>query len=152
MDGVMLSKAREELVEQLKSGYVIKIFQPHNQVLNISFRFQQQNKNLFIFLNPSHQGLFLSNYSLKNPLKPPPLTMLLRKYLQGLALKTIEQRGLDRVLNFNFGSYQLMIELMGRHANLALIKDDQVLGVLKPQDEDSSRPISTGLPYNPPPP
>ena len=151
MDGVMLSKVREELTEQLKSGYVMKIFQPHNQVLNITFRCQQQNKNLYFFLSPSQQGVFLSNYSLENPLKPPPLTMLLRKYLQGLALKAIEQRGLDRVLTFNFGSYQLMVELMGRHANLALIKDSQVLGVLKPQDENSPRPISPGLPYNPPP-
>lgn len=151
MDGVMLNKTGAELQRELQTGYIIKIYQPHQQVVNIEFRCQQRNKNLYIFLHPSDQGIFLADYNMDNPPKPPSFTMLLRKYLQGMPLDKIEQRGLDRMLVFHFGSYQLIVELMGRHANLALIKEGKVLGVLKPQGEESQRPISPGLPYNPPP-
>jgi len=151
MDGVMLYKAKEELQRELETGYIIKIYQPHQQVVNFEFRSQQKNKNLFIFLHPSDQGIFLADYNMDNPLKPPSFTMLLRKYLQGMPLDRIEQRGLDRMLVFHFGSYQLIVELMGRHANLALVKEGKVLGALKPQGEESQRPIGSGLPYNPPP-
>ncbi len=151
MDGVMLFKTREELQTELENGYITKIFQPHQQVLNINFRCRQTNKSLFFFMHPSNQGVFLADYNMENPPQPPPFTMLLRKYLQGMPLEKIEQRGLDRILSFKFGAYQLIAELMGRHANLALVKEGRILGVLKPQGENSQRPINAGLPYNPPP-
>jgi len=151
MDGVMLFKIREELERELTTCYVNKIYQPHPQVVHIDFRCKQRNKNLFVFLSPSDQGIFLADYQMGNPPKPPVFTMLLRKYLQGMQLEEIKQRGLDRILTFRFGSYELIIELMGRHSNIALVKEGKVLGVLKPQGEGSQRPINAGLPYNPPP-
>lgn len=150
MDGILLHKTRKELQQKLKGAFITKIYQPSSQVFHFEFR-QQQTINLYLFLMPSTQGLFISSYRLTNPPTPPPLIMLLRKYLQGKVLQDISQPGLERLIKFHFPPFYLVAELMGRHANLVLLRDDQVLGVHKPQGQDSSRPLTPGMSYTFPP-
>src|SRR5699024_11312505 len=76
----------------------------------------------------------ITNDDYRNPGDPPLFCMVLRKHLSGASLTSIEQDGLERVINFTFktrneigdiGEMTLVMELMGRHSNLILLNEDK---------------------------
>ncbi len=151
MDGLLFKKTVQEIKPILEGAFVSKIYQPVSNILHLNLRGQKEDLNFFAFLEPRLQGIFLGEKNLPNPRNPSAFTMLLRKHLQGMILQEISQPGLERLLCLSFGNKKLVIEIMGRYSNLALLQDDLVLGVLKPQREESQRPIMPNISYKYPP-
>ncbi|MFW5697060.1 MAG: Rqc2 family fibronectin-binding protein [Fimbriimonadaceae bacterium] len=81
----------------------------------------------------------------------------LRKFIRNGRVVFIRQRGLDRILEIGFasgeGDFQLIAELMGKHANLMLVnREAKVIAATKwVGGTKSKRPILPGKPYVPPP-
>jgi predicted ribosome quality control (RQC) complex YloA/Tae2 family protein len=88
------------------------------------------------------------------------LLLLLRKYVRGANLSTIEQPAFERILRLEFdhpewGCSELMVEVMGRHSNIILVDaGGRVLDAVKRVGAQMSptRPILPARPYTPPPP
>jgi len=83
------------------------------------------------------------------PQNPPPFAMLLRKHLAGARLINLQQYGLERVIRFEFDTYEeyagqaakfLYLEIMGKHSNLIFANhEDVILGAVKHINEFQSR-------------
>ena len=90
------------------------------------------------------------------------LAQQLQHGLRGLALVEILQQGWERVVELGFARRPgepvlgwLVVELMGRHSNLLLLDGERQVVALARQvkpKQSRLRPISTGDPYQPPPP
>ncbi len=90
--------------------------------------------------------------------KPPPSFVVdLKRHLQESHVAFVRQRGLDRILEMglvaNTGTYQLVAELMGKHANIILVREDTtvVASAKRVGPSQSKRPVLPGRPYEPPP-
>src|SRR5579863_257417 len=126
-----------------------------------------QNRWLYLSAHPQLARAHLT--ALKPPRiasEPPPFVMLLRKYLEGARIETIEQPRRERVLEVTAGHrlgpdsdervhYRLIIEIMGRLSNIIFCDDDGlILGSLKRVGADVNRyrTIAANIQYVPPPP
>jgi predicted ribosome quality control (RQC) complex YloA/Tae2 family protein len=90
--------------------------------------------------------------------EPGPLGQFLRTRLVDARIVRVHQPPYERVLELEVealdGSYQLVVELMGKHANLVVVREGLVLGCAKAIGPDRSRvrTILPRAPYTPPPP
>jgi len=129
----------------------------------------QGGQNRWLNLS-THPQLARVHITARKPTKiasePPPFVMLLRKYLEGTRIESVEQQRWERVLEIiashpnSPGSeertrYRLILEIMGRMSNIILCNEQGlILGSLKHVGADVNRyrVIATNVPYMPPPP
>src|SRR5437763_5782170 len=106
----------------------------------------QGGHNYWLYLS-AHPQLARAHITAIKPSKiasePPSFVMLLRKYLEGTRIETVEQPRWERVLEIITGHrnssesderthYRLIIELMGRMSNIILCDEQRmILGSLK---------------------
>ncbi len=129
----------------------------------------QGGKNRWLYLS-AHPQLARAHITAIKPTRivnePPAFVMLLRKYLEGARIESIQQTRWERVIEIRAGhrsasepaertSYRLIIELMGRMSNIILCNDQGlILGSLKHVGADVNRyrVIEANIQYVPPPP
>lgn len=149
-DGVFIHSLLKDLAPTLIGGRLSKIYQPFEQDLVLVFRKERKNYQLLISANAQYPRLYLTKETISNPDKAPTFVMVLRKYLEGSVLKSINQVGLDRIINFEFSNRNelgdqvkliLSVELMGRHSNVILYnqKDNHIIDLLKRINPDENR-------------
>lgn len=129
-DGVFTHLMVKELQSQLTSGRVNKIHQPYENEVVFVIRAQGKNHKLLLSAHPTYARVQCTTIAYSNPEIPPNFLMMLRKYLEGAILESIEQIDNDRVIHFHFtrrdelGDLQalvLIVELMGRHSTILLM-------------------------------
>lgn len=113
-------------LQRLKGSYVDKVYQSETNVLHFRFNIPGEGKeNLIVevgrwmYLNPSAEP----------PGKALAYGMFLRKYLINARVKSIEQRGFDRIVQIVLdrrGEFRLILEMFGK-GNVILAKDDIIL-------------------------
>ncbi len=95
-------------------------------------------KNLCLLINidSSNYRMHLTTTSRPNPLNAPNFCMLLRKHLIGMKIKSISNYDLERIITielegFNelndFVTKKLIIELMGKHGNIILVNENNII-------------------------
>lgn len=95
-------------------------------------------KNLCLLINidASNYRMHLTTTSKPNPLNAPNFCMLLRKHLIGMKIKSISNYDLERIVTielegFNelndFVTKKLIIELMGKHGNIILVNENNII-------------------------
>ncbi|MBR5970437.1 MAG: NFACT family protein [Lachnospiraceae bacterium] len=101
----------------------------------------------------------LTKESKASPLQAPSFCMLLRKHLENGRILSVEQPSLERVIRFAVSHYDemgdlrtrtLVIELMGKHSNIILIdENDVILDAIKhiPSSVSSVREVLPGRTY-----
>ncbi|WP_408954367.1 NFACT family protein [Natroniella sp. ANB-PHB2] len=163
LDGVTLAAIKSELNKKLLKGRIDKIYQPQKHLLTIKLRQPGENITLLISANPQEPRIHITDQEFDNPLQPPAFCMLLRKHIQSGRIKEIKQPDFERILEItiqyknNQGDLEdktLVIELMGRHSNIILLKEDrQILDSIKRITSKMSRyrEILPGKKYLPPP-
>lgn len=152
-DGLLIHHLNEELKSEIVGLKVDKINQPHRN----TFVFGFHKKNLLISVEPSMSYYSLTNNRFKNPDQPPMFCMLLRKHLLGATLLSIEQVGADRTVYFQFDATHnfertkrtLVVEAMGRHANIALLDEEGVIIDSIKRSSIDARGTLPGLPFVP---
>lgn len=149
-DGLFIHSLLQELSSEIINGRLSKIYQPFEQDLVLVFRKNRKNKQLLISANAQYPRMYLTTQSISNPDKAPTFVMVLRKYLEGSVLQSIEQVGVDRIINFHFSNRNelgdevelvLSVELMGRHSNVILYnqQDNHIIDLLKRINPDENR-------------
>ncbi|MCB5950790.1 NFACT family protein [Enterococcus sp. BWT-B8] len=132
-DGVFTHAIINELSDQLISGRISKIHQPYANEVVLVIRSQGKNHKLLLSAHPSYARIQLTKMVYGNPETPPNFLMMLRKYLDGAILGTIQQVENDRIIHLSFtkrnelGDLQnilLIVELMGRHSTIVLINQE----------------------------
>ncbi len=126
-DGITIRSLAVELKESLKDGYIRKIIQPEKEELLISVKTKEATKKILMSANASLPLLYLTDANPPAPKTAPNFCMLLRKYLGGGKITSIEQLGNERVVCFTVehrgdlgdaSKKNLYIEIMGRHSNI----------------------------------
>ena len=155
-DGIVTKLVVDELYNNIVGGKINKVFEPNKNEIILDI-YNKEKFLLDICIDSSNCRLNLTTYLKVNPKVAPNFCMLLRKYLIGAIIKNIYSYELDRIVVINFETYnelndlvnyKLVIELMGKHSNIILLNNDDVI-------LDSNRHISsenalrTILPANP---
>jgi predicted ribosome quality control (RQC) complex YloA/Tae2 family protein len=111
-----------ELTPALTGGRVQKIGEPVPDVIVLDIRVPGRTIRLLISIHPDHARLHTATKPYVNPSAPPPFCQFLRSRLMGARLDRIEQLNDDRIVRLDFtaesGTWSLIAELLGRHADL----------------------------------
>ena len=163
-DGFFLHHMTEELRQELLYGRIQKINQPFKQELVLQIRSNRQNHKLLLSAHPVFGRIQLTNTSFENPAVPNTFIMVMRKYLQGATIESIEQIDNDRVLEISVSNKNeigdnvaatLIIEIMGKHSNIILMDkaSGNIIEAIKHVgfSQNSYRTILPGSSYVTPP-
>lgn len=159
LDAVYLSLLQQELSGAMTGGRIDKIHQPARHELLLSLRTPGGAVRLLLSANPAAPRAQLTQLSRENPAEAPMFCMLLRKHLSGGRFLRVEQPPAERLLLFTFEALdelgdpvekRLVLELMGRHANLLLLDaEGRILDCMRRVDADVSaeRQLLPGMFY-----
>lgn len=163
-DGFFLHHIVEELRSELVNGRIQKINQPFEQELVLQIRSNRQSHRLLLSAHPVFGRIQLTQTTFENPAQPSTFIMILRKYLQGALIESIEQVENDRIVEitvFNkneIGDHiqaTLIIEIMRKHSNILLVdkSSHKILEVIKHVgfSQNSYRTLLPGSTYIAPP-
>ena len=163
-DGFFLHHMVEELRTELLNGRIQKINQPFDQELVLQIRSNRQSHRLLLSAHPVFGGIQLTETTFENPAQPSTFIMVLRKYLQGAVIESIEQIENDRIVEITVSNKNeigdniqatLIIEIMGKHSNILLVdkSNHKILEVIKHIgfSQNSYRTLLPGATYIAPP-
>ena len=163
-DGFFLHHMVEELRAELLNGRIQKINQPFDQELVLQIRSNRQSHRLLLSAHPVFGRIQLTETTFENPAQPSTFIMVLRKYLQGAVIESIEQIENDRIVEITVSNKNeigddiqatLIIEIMGKHSNILLVDkySNKVLEVIKHIgfSQNSYRTLLPGATYIAPP-
>lgn len=163
-DGFFLHHMVEELRRELVNGRIQKINQPFEQELVLQIRSNRQSHRLLLSAHPVFGRIQLTQTTFENPAQPSTFIMVLRKYLQGALIESIEQVENDRIVEMTVSNKNeigdhiqatLMIEIMGKHSNILLVdkSSHKILEVIKHVgfSQNSYRTLLPGSTYIAPP-
>ena len=163
-DGFFLHHMVEELRRELVNGRIQKINQPFEQELVLQIRSNRQSHRLLLSAHPVFGRIQLTQTTFENPAQPSTFIMVLRKYLQGALIESIEQIENDRIVEITVSNKNeigdhiqatLIIEIMGKHSNILLVdkSSHKILEVIKHVgfSQNSYRTLLPGSTYIAPP-
>ena len=132
-DGFTLYACVHEL-QPLVGGRIDKVQQPDKDIVILHIRAPQAGRvKLMLCIHAENGRIQTVSNSFENPENAPAFCMLLRKYLTGCRIASIEQKGLNRIAVislsgrnefFDTVELRLVVELMGRHGNLFLLNEN----------------------------
>jgi predicted ribosome quality control (RQC) complex YloA/Tae2 family protein len=178
IDSITLAAIADEWRTLLTGARIDTIIQPTEHAIAIQCyapgwvdaqqdSIQGQNRWLYLSIHPQFARVHLTALKPQKIVsEPPAFVMLLRKYLEGARIESIEQPHWERVLEIIAGyrnnpdseervHFRLILEIMGRVSNIILCNQQgAILGSLKRVGSDINRyrVIAAGVPYVPPPP
>ncbi|WP_192802229.1 Rqc2 family fibronectin-binding protein [Streptococcus agalactiae] len=163
-DGFFLHHLTNELQEQIEKGRIQKVSQPFDHELVLTIRNNRHNYKLLLSAHPVFGRIQTTEANFQNPQNPNTFTMIMRKYLQGAVIETIQQIENDRILEIvvsnknEIGDHikaTLVVEIMGKHSNIILIdkNEHKIIESIKHVgfSQNSYRTILPGSTYIAPP-
>ncbi|MDP3445130.1 MAG: NFACT family protein, partial [Ignavibacteria bacterium] len=129
-----------------------------NEIL-LNVRSNREKLQLLLSAHSVHNRIQLSNQSFVPPQEPSNFVRLFRKHIEDGLILSIKQIGLDRLVEISIQKrnemgdlhqYKLMIELMGKYANIIFLdEENRIMDALKriPAYENSKRTIHPGAEY-----
>ncbi|MGT2884113.1 Rqc2 family fibronectin-binding protein [Streptococcus ferus] len=133
-DGFFLHHLTQELQEYLLYGRIQKVNQPFDRELVLTIRNHRQNFKLLLSAHPVFGRIQMTKTDFQNPQIPNTFTMIMRKYLQGALIESIQQVENDRILQISVSNkneigdqlkVSLIVEIMGKHSNIILIDQNE---------------------------
>ena len=129
-DGIVTQKIASELIN-LSGARIDKVFEPDKNTIILGMYLNGSNYALNICIDSQNYG-----HTKPNPKLAPNFCMLLRKYLLGMHIKNFITDNLERVIIIEFEGFddvddivslKLVIELMGKHSNILLLDEQNVI-------------------------
>ncbi|GCD08920.1 Rqc2 family fibronectin-binding protein [Clostridium tagluense] len=164
LDGIYLSSLIEEIKDVIIDCRVDKVTQPEKDEIILSFKKNRKIYKLLISSSSNYPRIHFTEFNKENPAQAPIFCMVLRKYLNTATVLDVRQLNSDRLLIIDFKSsdelgfdsvYSLIIEIMGRHSNISLVRtrDNLVMDSIKhvTADVNTFRVLFTGVEYAYPP-
>ncbi|MFA5675811.1 MAG: NFACT RNA binding domain-containing protein [Christensenellales bacterium] len=160
-DGLTLYYTVLEIKDQIIGCKVDKIHQPKPDTIVLGLRAPAKNPRLLICAGASDSRLHLTARKYENPKFPPSFCMFLRKHISGAKVAAVEQTGLERIVTITLQAKDelgltrnitLIAELMGKHSNIMLVKDEIIMDSMRRVTSSQSRVRSVlpGLAYKTP--
>lgn len=161
LDAVCLQAVVAELAPQITGSRIEKIQQPARDQVVLLLR---GNRRLLLAAGGGQPRLHLTELPRDNPAQPPMFCMLLRKYLSGGIIESIQQAPLERVVTLTVSAadelgersqFSLILEAVARRANLILAdRDGHIIDCLRRIDFEMNpdRQVLPGLFYHLPTP
>ncbi|MCB0190239.1 MAG: NFACT family protein, partial [Caldilineaceae bacterium] len=160
-DALTVACVAAELQQTIEGARVQQILAVDEQSLGMELYAQRQRYYLLLTADPKASRVHLVHSKLRRGVtKDSPLLLLLRKYVRGGQLTTIDQPDpTERLLFFHFshpehGKTRLVAECITQRANLILInQEDRILDCLRRSWESTGvqRPLMPKQPYQLPP-
>ena len=134
-DGIVTKAISTELGD-LCGARIDKIFQPNKNELLLGLYLNKKNYAIDICIDAQNCRINLTTNSKPNPNIAPNFCMLLRKNLIGLKVKNFITFDLERLVIIEFEGFnelddiiskKLVIELMGKHSNIILLDDTNII-------------------------
>lgn len=132
-DGLTLYASVYEL-QNLVGGKIDKVQQPDKDIVILHIHAPNTGRvKLMLCIHAENGRIQTVSRNFENPETAPAFCMLLRKYLIGCRIVSIQQKGLNRIAEFLLSGrnelfdaveLRLVVELMGRHGNLFLLNGD----------------------------
>lgn len=164
LDGIFMHSIVDELKKYLLNGRIDKVTQPEKDEIILSIKNERKTYKLLISASPIYPKIHLSKISKVNPMQAPMFCMVLRKHMNTGRIIDIRQLDTDRVVFIDIESsdelgfysvYTLVIEIMGRHSNISLIRqrDNIIMDSIKhiTPEINSVRSLYPGIKYVFPP-
>lgn len=162
LDGIFLSKVKNELKEKAVGLRVDKVNQPTRDEVILNLRGKGCNYKLLLCVRADSPRLHFTSHNIYNPPVPPMFCMLLRKHLTGAMIKDVRQHETDRIIFIDFDATNeigdrveltIVMEIMGKYSNMILISGEKIIDSMKRVDFTTSsvRQILPGLMYALPP-
>ncbi len=170
IDSLSIKAFLAENIDFFIGARVQKIQQPNRREIILNLRNKGESRKLYLNINPSFYHIcFMSKENelkrnIKNPKAPAMFCMLLRKYLDGAKIVSVEQPEFERIFEIYFEYYDalnekiklcLAVELMGKHSNIILYNYDTnvIIGCAHNVGSEKSkdRELQGLLPYMYPP-
>lgn len=157
-DGFVTKTIITELNHTIIGGKINKIYEPNKNEIILDI-YNKQKLMLAICIDSSNCRINLTTHLKENPKVAPNFCMLLRKYLTSSKITAIETHGLDRIVIIHFENYnelndlityKLIIELMGKHSNIILINEkDIIIDCMRHiASEQALRTLAPATPYS----
>ncbi len=162
LDALYMTALRLELQEDVVGARIDKVTQPGRDEIVLQLRGATGKLLLLLSANPARPRMHRTNETRENPEKAPMFCMLLRKHIGGGRITALRQPPLERVFLLQIESRNelgdlveksLVLEAMGRHANLILLDETgRIVDCVRRVSEDmlSERQLLPGLFYRPP--
>lgn len=159
LDGIVIANLAFELSGRLSGGKIAKIAQPEPDELLLTIKNNKTVCRLLLSAGASLPLIYLTEKNKPAPLTAPSFCMLLRKYIGNGRILSVEQPGLERILNFTIEHLdemgdrkqkRLIVELMGKHSNIIFCREDgTILDSIKhiPGTVSSVREVLPGRSY-----
>lgn len=163
LDALFTTELCRELNETLAGAKIDRVRQPEKDSVIFALRGPNGNRRLLVCFSGGSARVCLTEREYENPPQPPMFCMLLRKHLIGARVLDITQPEGERMLQMRLLAYNdfgeaeektLMMELLGRNANLILVgPDGRIIDAARRVDAEMSpmRQLLPGLIYRLPP-
>lgn len=134
-DGIVTKAIVTELSE-LTGARIDKVFEPNKNEIILGLYSEKKNYALDICIESQNCRINLTTNAKPNPQIAPNFCMLLRKNLIGLKVKNFITFDLERLVIIEFEGFnelddiiskKLVIELMGKHSNIILLDDTNII-------------------------
>ena len=134
-DGIVTKSIISEL-QCLINSKIDKIYEPDSNTVILSLYLPGNHYALNVCIHPQNYRINITNHSKINPLNAPNFCMLLRKHLIGGRISKILMHGLERIVHIEIETLNefkeieiktLIIELMGKHSNIILLDDKNIV-------------------------
>ena len=161
LDAICLRAVVRELAGELTGARIDKVQQPARDQIVLTVRGKDR---VLLSVNPNQPRIQFTRQQRDNPAQPPMFCMLLRKHLIGARIEAVEQPDLERVVTISLrvtdelgetGRRSLVLEAMGRRANLILLDaDGRIIDCIRRVafESNSDRALLPGLYYHLPTP
>ena len=165
-DGIVIAATVKELNEGILDGSITKIAQPERDEILLTVKQNRQNRRLSLSANASLPMVYFKDETALSPATAPNFCMALRKHIGGGRIRRIYQpgellseNGLERIIVFEIEHLdelgdrsirRLVCELMGKHSNLILLREDgTIIDSIKhiPPSVSSVREVLPGRAY-----
>ncbi len=158
LDGILLNRIIKPL-EALCPLKIQRIYNLSENEILLNIRSNKDKYQLLISAHSVHNRIQISNQNFVPPQEPSNFVMYLRKHIEDGLILSIKQMGLDRLVEISIQKrnemgdlhqYKLMIELMGKYANVVFVdENNKIMDALKriPAYENTKRTIHPGAEY-----
>ncbi len=167
-DSLFLTASLTEAKKQCLNSRILKIQEPdRNTILFRLNTLSNEQVTLFLSAHPQQARFQITKNHFTNPQQPPVFCQILRKYLENGKIIRMEQLPWERIAEITIDSRNeigdpmrlyLVIEIMGKHSNILLLKKENKQRIILDGIHRYSHALSRyrevlpGKIYLPPPP
>ena len=135
-DGLVNYSIVKELNKIIVNGKIDKVFEPNFDEIILGIYSSGTKYALDLVTNSRYYRANLTTNAKPNPNQAPNFCMTLRKHLLGTHISKIYTNNLERIIfielegynkSKDFSTKKLIVELMGKHSNIILVNDEDII-------------------------